>query len=146
MKMCQGDGAPPSLISLLPPLSGFLRLTPRPIKLDKPVASAIQMIPVRDSYPVFPCNHPLITFEQQRFCFGVFLLSGKAGAQQALGPESLPAIRLLLSIELQGLAREGLALRELPLRLPRQRQVGRRSHRVRVFRAKGMPSPRQSPH
>ena len=134
---------PTPSVSLLPPLGGFLRLAPRLIELDDPFAGAVQVIPVRDADPVFPRQHPLIAFEQQRFGFGVFLLSGQAGAQQALGAESLPVIRLLLSIELQGLAREGLALGELPLRQVGQRQVGRRCHRVRVFRAQGVPSPRQ---
>jgi hypothetical protein len=61
---------------------------------------AVKIIPVRDSYPVLLRCHPLVTFEQQRFGFGVSLLSSQAGAQQALGAESLPVIGLLLPIEL----------------------------------------------
>src|SRR3989442_489946 len=104
----------PSWISLLSPLSGFLRLAPRLIKLDDPFMGTVQVIPVRDSHPCFPRQHALITFEQQRFRCGVFLLSSQAGAQQALGAESLPFVRQLL-FKRQGLARERLALCELAL-------------------------------
>jgi hypothetical protein len=39
-------------------------------------------------HPIFSHQHPTIAFEQQRFCFGVLLLTRKAGSEQALGPES----------------------------------------------------------
>ena len=49
---------------LFAPFGRLLRLTPRLIELNNPFAGAIQVIPFRDVYPVFPRQHPLITFEQ----------------------------------------------------------------------------------
>ena len=102
-------------IDFLLPFSGLLRLSPVLIELNDPFAGAIQVIPIRDSNVIFSFCHPLITFDQQVFRFDVFLLPSQAGAQQTLGAESLPVIRLLPSIKLQRLAREGLTFGELPL-------------------------------
>src|ERR1700722_3882786 len=95
---------------VLPPLRGFFRFAPCLVQLNDRYAGAIQVILVGDCDPFPSRHHPLIAFEQQRFRFGVFLLSSQAGSQQALGAESLPVVRLVLAIELKGLAREGLAL------------------------------------
>src|SRR5262249_53914128 len=104
-------------LKLSPPFRRFLRLAPRLIELKNPFAGATQVIPLRDSHPVFSLCHSLVTFEQQRFGFDIFLLPCQAAAQQTLGAEPLPVIRSLLSLEPEGLAREGLPLGELPLRL-----------------------------
>jgi hypothetical protein len=42
-------------------------------ELDNPFAGTVQVIPVRDLYPVLPRHHPLIVFEQQRFGFLVLV-------------------------------------------------------------------------
>ena len=103
--------------SFLAPLRRLLRFAPRFVELDEPFVGAVKVIPLRCGDSIFPCHHPQIAFEQQWFRFGVFFLAGQGGAQQAVDAESLPVVRLFLSIQLKGLARAGLALGELPLRL-----------------------------
>jgi hypothetical protein len=41
----------------------------------------LQVVSIGGGNPVFPRQHPQEAFEQQRFGFGVFLLSRKASAQ-----------------------------------------------------------------
>src|ERR1035437_4353362 len=136
-------GTPACRISLLLPLGSFRWLVPRLVKLHHPFAGAVQMIPIGSAHPVFPCQHSLIPFEQQRFGFGVFLLSGQARPQQAFGAVSFPVLGLLLASELEDLARQWLSFREPPLRDVDQCQNGRSRHCVGVFRAKEASPPRQ---
>jgi len=103
-------------ISILLPLGGLLWLVPRLIKPDHPFARAIHMISVRDCYAILAGKHPLIAFQQQRFCIGVSPLSSQTGAQQTFGSKSLPFVRPVLAIKLGGLARQGFGLDEPPLR------------------------------
>lgn len=58
---------PTRLLSVLPPLRGFLGLAPRVAELDEAFAGAVQVIPVRDFDPVFARDHTLIAFKQKRF-------------------------------------------------------------------------------
>src|SRR5262249_8297747 len=129
--------------SLLPPLGSFLRLAPSLIKLDNPLAGALQMVPVRDCYPVFPCEHPLITFDQQRFRFGVFLLPRGPRPPRAPRATPSPVTGLLFPITPPGLARESLPFGNFPLQTVARCRVARRCHRVWVFRAQRLASPRQ---
>ena len=103
----------------------------------------LQVVAIRDTDAVLPREHPLIAFEQQRFSFGIFRLSSQAGAQQALGAEPLPVIRLLLLVCFECFARQRLALSKFLLRNIDQRQLGHRGHRIRVFHAQSVPAPGQ---
>jgi len=67
--------------------------------------SQLQVVAIGGVDAVLACYHPLIALKQQRLRFGIFLLPGQAGAEQALGAERLPIIRTFLPIELQGLVR-----------------------------------------
>jgi hypothetical protein len=49
-------------ISLFLPFGGLLGLAPRLIKLDKPLVSAVHVIPVWNVHPSFPLQHALISF------------------------------------------------------------------------------------
>jgi hypothetical protein len=80
-----------------------------PHKVAPASPGSIQVIPVREVYGVLPCQHPLIAFKKRRFGFGAFLLSSQAGANQALGEESLPVLRPCFLIAFGGLAGQGFA-------------------------------------
>jgi hypothetical protein len=83
----------------------------------------VQVVAIRDGDAVLAREYSLIAFEEHWFCFGVFLLSGEAGAKEAFSAESLPVIRLVLLICLHCLARQGLGVGELTLRRVRQSYV-----------------------
>ena len=102
--------------SLLLPIGSFLPLTPSLIELHKPFAGAVQVIPIRYAYEVFPGQHSLIAFEQQRLSFRVLPLTCQTGAEEAFRAESLPVTGLFLAVELEGFARKGFGLDELLLR------------------------------
>src|SRR5581483_38262 len=112
------------LALLFCPHGSFRSPAPVLIKANDPFVGLVEMVLVRHAYSVLPCCHTLVALDQQRFRRRVHLLSSQTDAQQALGTEPLPTIRLLPSIEIQGLARELLAFSELPLCLVRQCQIG----------------------
>src|SRR5580704_8983 len=121
-----------SLLRLLPPLRGLLRLAPRLVELHKPLASPVQVVAVRDCDLVFPGHHSLVSRKQKWLSVGVLLLSSQAGAQQALGEESLPALQPFRPILFDGLAGQGFAQSELSLRLVSHGQVCHIIQRVRI--------------
>lgn len=92
------------MTSLLFPLGALVGLAPHFIHLDDPKVGRAQMTPIRGGQKIFSSQHPAIASEQHRFSFVVLLLPRQAGSEQALGSESLPAIRFLCLFRRLGLA------------------------------------------
>src|SRR5215472_2869392 len=57
------------------PLGSFLRLAPGLIQFHKPLVGEIEMIVIWNGNSIFARQHSLIAFQQQRFGFGISLLS-----------------------------------------------------------------------
>jgi hypothetical protein len=91
--------------SSLAPFRGLLGFAPGTIEIHEPRVGQIQFKPVWGRHPVLPAQHPLISFQQERLGFRVFLLSSEAGAQNTLATESFRIIRLFLALKRKELQR-----------------------------------------